>query len=172
MPITELKGVGEELAKKLALLNIRTTGDLIENYPRRYEDYSHITQISKLKPGAVTIEAKITQINGRYVRHGLHITEAIATDQSGSVRLVWFNQPYRARNTRQNQPYFIAGQYALRRGRFSITNPAAELVSSFPVNTARIIPIYREVKGLKSFTISGQTTKTWRPAPISLSIFS
>ncbi|MBI4033429.1 ATP-dependent DNA helicase RecG, partial [Candidatus Saccharibacteria bacterium] len=66
---------------------------------------------------------------------------------------VWFNQTYRAGGIKGNQPYYIAGEYALRRNRFSITNPSVELVSDFPVNTARIIPIYRETKGLKSFTI-------------------
>jgi ATP-dependent DNA helicase RecG len=152
-PITELKGVGEELAKKLAILRIYTVNDLIENFPRRYEDYSNIVPIYELKPGAVTIEANITQIKGRYVRRGLHITEAIAADESGSVRLVWFNQPYRAAAVKHGQPYFIAGEYDLRRGRFSILNPACELVSNFPVNTARIIPIYRETKGLKSHYI-------------------
>jgi len=46
--------------------------------------------IEKLKPGLVTIEAVIKQARGRYVRRGLHITEAVASDKSGSVRLVWF----------------------------------------------------------------------------------
>jgi ATP-dependent DNA helicase RecG len=55
--ITELRGVGEELAKKLAILHIRTINDLIENFPRRYEDYSNIVPINQLKPGVVTIEA-------------------------------------------------------------------------------------------------------------------
>jgi ATP-dependent DNA helicase RecG len=153
LSITELKGVGDEVAKKLAILGIRSVSDLIENFPRRYEDYSNISNISGLRPGITTLEAKISQVTGRYVRRGLHITEAIASDESGSVRLVWFNQPYRAGAIRHNQPYFVAGEYGLRRGRFSILNPSLELVSSFPVNTARIIPIYRETKGLKSATI-------------------
>jgi ATP-dependent DNA helicase RecG len=152
-PITELKGVGDELAKKLAILRINSVNDLIENYPRKYEDYSNIVPINKLKPGIVTIEANITQVKGRYVRRGLHITEAIATDNEGSVRLVWFNQPYRAAAIKHGQPYFIAGEYGLRRGQFSILNPACELASNFPINTARIIPIYRETKGLKSHYI-------------------
>lgn len=152
-PIDELKGVGDELAKKLAILGVKTVGDLITNYPRRYEDYSQVIPIKQLKPGQVTLEATISQVIGRYVRRGMYITEAIATDATGSVRLVWFNQPYRAGGIKRSQPYYIAGQYALRRGRFSITNPSVELVSDFPVNTARIIPIYRETKDLKSFTI-------------------
>ncbi|MEX1059275.1 MAG: ATP-dependent DNA helicase RecG [Candidatus Saccharimonadales bacterium] len=151
--ITELKGVGDEVAKKLAVLSIRNVNDLITNYPRRYEDYSEVISIKDLKPGQVTLEAQIGQVTGRYVRRGLHITEAIASDETSAVRLIWFNQPYRAGGIRRNQPYYIGGEYSLRRGRFSITNPSVELVSDFPINTARIIPIYRETKGLKSFTI-------------------
>jgi len=152
-PINELKGVGDELAKKLAILGVKTIGDLIENYPRRYEDYSSVIPLNKIRPGIVTLEAKIGQVTGRYVRRGMHITEALASDDTGSVRLVWFNQPYRGGSIKHGQPYFISGEYALRRGRFSIVNPSVELVSDFPVNTARIIPIYRETKGLKSFQI-------------------
>ena len=149
-PVTELKGVGEEFAKKLAVLGVNTIGDLIEDYPRRYEDYSDISPVAQMRPGAVTIRAKISSATGRYVRRGMHITEAIASDETSSVRLVWFNQPYRAAAIKAGQDYFIAGEYALRRSRFSITNPSVELVSDFPVNTARIIPVYRETKGIKS----------------------
>ncbi|HET7529155.1 MAG TPA: ATP-dependent DNA helicase RecG [Candidatus Saccharimonadales bacterium] len=152
-PITELKGVGEELARKLAALGIRTINDLIEDFPRRYEDYSNVSSVKELRPGAVTIKAKISSVNGRYVRRGMHITEAIASDDTASVRLVWFNQPYRAGAIKPGQDYFIAGDYGLRRNRFSILNPSVELVSDFPVNTARIIPVYRETKGFKSSQI-------------------
>lgn len=149
-PITELKGVGDELARKLAVLGIRTINDLIEDFPRRYEDYSNVTPVKNLRPGPVTIKAKISSVTGRYVRRGMHITEAIASDDTASVRLVWFNQPYRAGAIKAGQDYFVAGDYGLRRSRFSILNPSVELVSDFPVNTARIIPVYRETKGLKS----------------------
>lgn len=152
-PITELKGVGDELAKKLAILSVHTLGELIENFPRRYEDYSNLTPVANMRPGVVTLKAKINSAAGRYVRRGMHITEAIASDESGSVRLVWFNQPYRAAGIRAGQDYFISGEYALKSMRFSITNPSLELVSDFPINTARIIPVYRETKGLKSFQI-------------------
>lgn len=151
--VSELKGVGNEVAKKLSILGVKSVNDLVTNYPRRYEDYSHVVSLNELKPGNVTIKAEISQVNGRYVRRGLHITEAIAQDSNGSVRLVWFNQPYRAGQIKRGIEYYIAGDYGLRRGRFSILNPSVELVSSFPVNTARIIPVYRETKGLKSFTI-------------------
>jgi ATP-dependent DNA helicase RecG len=149
-PVTGIKGVGDELARKLATLGIQTINDLIDYYPRRYEDYSNLTPIGELRPGVVSLKARISSVTGRYVRRGMHITEAIASDESGSVRLVWFNQPYRAGAIKPGIDYFISGDYQLRRSRFSILNPSVELVSDFPVNTARIIPVYRVTKGLKS----------------------
>ncbi len=149
-PLTVLKGVGPELAKKFSLLGMRTCADLIDYYPRRYDDYSVVTNIAHLKPGAVTVEGMIKQVKGRYVRRGMHITEAVVSDESGSVRLVWFNQPYREQSLKKNQTYFISGLFELSRQRFAIMNPTTELVSDFPVNTARIVPVYRETKGLTS----------------------
>lgn len=148
--LTELRGVGEGLAKKLQTLGLVTIDDLVHNLPRRYDDYSHVTAISKLQPGAVTVKATIKQARGRYARRGLHITEAVASDDSGSVRLVWFNQPYRASSLKTTEQYYVAGEFGLNYRHLSIMNPSVELVSDFPVNTARIVPVYRETKGITS----------------------
>lgn len=152
-PLTEVKGVGDEVAKKFAALGLKSAQDLIHYYPRRYDDYSHIQPISKIKPGTVTIKAVIKQAKGRYVRRGMHITEAVASDATGSVRIIWFNQPYRAAALRSDQEYYISGEFALSHQRLSLQNPSAELASSFTLNTARILPIYRETKGFKSAQI-------------------
>jgi ATP-dependent DNA helicase RecG len=149
-PLTIVKGVGPEVAKKLAGLDLKTIADIIDDYPRRYDDYSEVVPINKLHPGAVTIKGVIKQAKGRYVRRGMHITEAVASDETDSVRLVWFNQPYRETGLKPGQEYYIAGPFELSRQRFAIMNPSVELVSDFPVSTARIIPIYRETKGVTS----------------------
>jgi ATP-dependent DNA helicase RecG len=152
-PLTDVKGVGSELAKKFAVLGVSSVQDLIYYYPRRYDDYSDIQPISKIRPGVVTIKAVIKQATGRYVRRGMHVTVAVASDDTGSVRIVWFNQPYRAAGLKGGQEYYISGEFAMKATRLSIMNPSAELVSSFPINTARIVPIYRETKGFKSAQI-------------------
>lgn len=148
-----LSGVGPSVAKKLSKLGVRTVGDLLTYYPRKYIDYSVVTPISGLKPGAVSIQGRIKQVNGRYVRGGLHITEAIASDDTGSIRLIWFNQPYRTQAINKEADYYISGDFELRRGRLSINNPSMELVSDFPVSTARIVPVYKETKGFSSLQI-------------------
>jgi ATP-dependent DNA helicase RecG len=152
-PLTVLKGVGEAQAQKFTLLGIKTVGDLLDYYPRRYDDFSEVTQTNQLQPGGVTIEAIIKQATGRYVRRGMHVTEAVASDDHGSVRLVWFNQPYRAAALKPGRKYFISGQYELSRQRFAIMNPGIEIASDLPVNTARILAVYRETKGLNSHQI-------------------
>jgi len=148
--IASLKGVGAATAGLYARLGITTLGQLIDYFPRTYDDYSAVQPVRDITPGTVTIQAAIGRITARYVRRGMHITEAVATDKTGSVRLVWFNQPYRAASIHAGRDYYISGTLALARQHFAIQSPAIELVSEFPVNTARIVPVYRETKGLTS----------------------
>lgn len=148
--ITAIKGVGSAMAKQLKLLGIETVEQLLDNFPRRYEDYSHITPAAQLKPGHVTVKATLHEVHGKYVRRGLHVTEAVARDETGSVRVIWFNQPYRAQSLRSGAQYYISGLFELRRQRLAIVNPSIEQTRNLPRNTARILPVYRETKQLSS----------------------
>lgn len=148
--VAELKGVGHAVTKKLNTLGIHTVFDLIDYIPRRYDDYSNLQTIAQITPGPVSLKVTIKQAKGRYVRRGLHITEAVASDATGSLKLVWFNQPYRAESLQAGKAYFISGEFGFSGRQLNITNPSVELVSEFPVNTARILPTYRETKGLTS----------------------
>jgi ATP-dependent DNA helicase RecG len=146
--ITFIKGVGSAAAQKFHKLRIYTVQDLVDYVPRRYDDYSKIIRVSQIRPGPVTLRVKIGGLTSRYSRKGLHMTEATGSDESGSVKLVWFNQPYRKQSIKLDEEYFVSGEFAQNYRFFAITNPACELVSSFPVNTARLIPQYRLTKGL------------------------
>lgn len=151
--LTEIKGIGEATARLFATIGVHDVQDLINYYPRAYNDFSDVQKIQSIKPGPITIKANIRQVTDRYVRRGMHITEAVASDQTGSIRLIWFNQPYRKQSIVAGQPYYISGQFELSHQKFAVLNPACEKESDFPVNTARILPIYRETKGLKSSLI-------------------
>lgn len=148
-----IKGIGPALAAKFKVLGVQSVAELLDYFPRDYKDYSEITEIQKLRPGMVTIRARVKQAKGRYARRGLHITEAAASDDTASVRLTWFNQPYRAGAIKKDEEYFITGKLELKHQKFSIMNPAMELASELPVHTARIVPIYRESKGVTAMMI-------------------
>ena len=145
-PISSLKGVGDKLETMLKRLKIETIGDLVFHLPRRYDDYSTITPLSQIQPGPITGRGTVTSVNARYVRRGLHITEAVLSDDSGSVKAVWFNQPYRKNQLAKKTEYFVSGSYEFNNRSYSLLNPSLEKVSDFPKNTARIVPIYKETK--------------------------
>jgi ATP-dependent DNA helicase RecG len=151
--LDNIKGCGQSAIGLLSRLGIASMANLIDYYPRRYNDYSDLTMIGDIKPGAVCFRAKFTSVKARYIRAGLHLTEAAAEDASGKVKVTWFNQPYRAASIKSGEEYFVAGTLEFRSGWLSVTSPSIELVKDFPLNTARIVPIYRETKGLKSTSI-------------------
>lgn len=151
--VAVVKGVGGAVSKGLAGLGVHTVHELLEYLPFRYEDYSEVLPVKDLKPGTVSVRAKLLQAGGRYARRGLHITEAVFQDDTGSVRAVWFNQPYRAKAMKQGEEYYVSGTYELSHQRFQLMNPSAELVKDFPLNTARIVPVYRQSKAISSHQI-------------------
>ena len=148
--IGEVKGVGPALEKALASLGIKTVDDILDYFPRRYEDFSVVSKISKLQPGAVTVEAVVESVTSKYIRRGMHITEAIVSDESGSLKITWFNQPYRANALKKGSKYFFSGTYELSYRQMRLMNPSAELAVEFTLNTARIVPVYRENKNITS----------------------
>lgn len=143
--LTELKGVGLVLGERLASAGLDTIEDLILMYPRRYDDYSHIISIDQLRPGLVTLKVRFENISQRRVRRGMHITEANAVDETGKVKVVWFNQPYRAKSLIPNKLYYLSGEFDLKYQKLQIISPNIELSESQNhTHTARIMPTYRE----------------------------
>lgn len=81
-----------------------------------------LATISGMRVGKVHVHGKFSQASGRYLRQGLHITEAVITDDTGSARVVWFNQPYKAQSIRRDTIYELRGNFALSRQRLQINN--------------------------------------------------
>ena len=149
-PLAKIKGIGVKTGEQFALAGINTVGDLINFLPRAYEDYSHITLISNIVPGKSTIKARCEKIATRPVRRGLRITTATLADNSGKLQAVWFNQPYRETQLKSGEEFFFSGEFEFNYNRYQLTNPSAELVKDMPVQTDRILPVYRSIKGLKT----------------------
>ena len=151
--LTALPGIGEKLSDALSSKGVESIQDLLLFLPRKYQDFSQVVDITKLKPGQVTIKARFSSISARRARRGLSITEAVATDETGSVRLIWFNQPFRQATLKSGVEYYISGTFKLSGRNLSIINPMTEMVSDMALNTARIIPTYSESKTLSSWVV-------------------
>lgn len=149
-PIEKVKGVGSKINEQLCAAGIATVGDLINFLPRAYEDYSEVQKIIDMKPGKVTVKARCEKVSSRQVRRGLQVTTATIVDDSGKLQAVWFNQPYREKQLKSGDEFYFSGEFEFNYNRYQLSNPSVELVSDLPVQTDRLLPIYRSVKGLKS----------------------
>ena len=142
-PVEEVKGIGPKTAEVLRKANILTLRDLVYHLPRDYENFQQAQSISSLRPGNVVIKAKVETISTRRMRRNLSLTEATLRDQTGAIKAIWFNQPYRAKQFDQNKDYYFSGEMALKYGRYQITNPSATLASDYDsADTENIQPIY------------------------------
>lgn len=149
--VETLKGVGKTVAEKLARLKIETVGDLLEHYPRRYDDFSNIIPIRAMKPGLVTFRGVIERIHSRRARtRRLTITEAVLADGTGTIKAVWFNQPFIAKTIPVGMEVMMSGKLEFKNNDLALQNPAVEPVGEDTKHTGRIVPIYPETEGLTS----------------------
>lgn len=149
--LQKVKGVGPKIAEQLAAAGLFTVGDLIDFLPRKHEDFSEIVNIADIHPGKMTIKARCEKIATRPVRRGLRITTATLVDDSGKLQAVWFNQPYRTTQlAKHDDEFFFSGEFEFNYNKYQLSNPSAEKVSDMPVQTDRLLPVYRAIKGLKS----------------------
>ena len=152
IPLQNISFIEKKYLKKLEQLGIRTVRDFLYFFPARYDDLSKLVKIENLKVNeTATIEGKIKTIqNIRTWKKRMTITEALAEDKTGSVRIVWFNQPFLTRNIQKDRIYRFSGKLNLDSNGLYLSSPTYELSSRAPTNTGRIVPVYPETRGVTS----------------------
>ena len=74
-------------------LGIKTYWDLINYFPFRYDDFTSLSEISRVQEGEiVTVKGQIQSIKNEFTRNRLNIQKVEIFDGSDKITLVWFNQ--------------------------------------------------------------------------------
>ena len=150
-PIEEVKGIGPKTAEVLNKAGIFTLRDLLYHLPRDYDSFQNAQKIADLQPGQVTVKAKIEGITTRRMRRNLSLTEATIRDQSGALRVLWFNQPYRAKQFDEKKEYYFSGNMQFSYGRYQIQNPSAVAAEDYDTSTSdKLQPVYPARGSIKS----------------------
>jgi len=158
--------VGAKAAKRLAAaLDLRTVGELLQHYPRRYENRGELTDLASLQDGEnVTVQAEVASVmvRGMRSRPGT-IFEAVITDGRGRLTLTFFGrgrQEWREKVLKPGVRGLFAGQVSTFRGKRQLSHPEFELLGPGEAliraadYAAEIIPVYPAVKGITSWQIA------------------
>ncbi|KKP92706.1 MAG: ATP-dependent DNA helicase RecG [Candidatus Moranbacteria bacterium GW2011_GWD2_36_12] len=158
MKLEKLPRIGMKYGAILKKLNIETVEDFLLHFPFRYEDYSERILIENLAAGeTATVMGEVVQSKlVRTWKKKMMITECFVSDETGTVRAVWFNQPYVSDSLTAGKGVRLAGKISEDAKGLFFSNPAWELSSRTPTNTGRLVPIYPETEGLTSKWIRWQ----------------
>lgn len=149
-PVGELTRIGKTLAARLQKLGIKKARDLLFYFPYRYIDYSKTVSISELVPAQLFTVRGIIEIikSRRSFRRRMFITEALVSDSTGQLKVIWFNQPYLTKILKPGDEVFLSGELDTSCHHFQFTSPIYEKAKEETIHTARIIPLYSLTKSL------------------------
>jgi len=126
-----LKGVGPRRAADLQRAGLSTIEDLLYRFPTRYEDRGHFQTIASLKPGvAAAVAGEVLSCGVRPTRRPrFRIFEMLVRDRTGSLRAIWFNQPFLSDVFHRHQRVILFGKLELTSHGLQMQNPQYELLT-------------------------------------------
>ena len=156
--------VGDRTAKVLTdAFAIKTVGDLMRHYPRRYLVRGELSDISKLVEGdEVTILAEVLSSTNRPLRGRKgSIFEVVVTDGTDKLSLTFFNQAWREKELKVGRQGLFAGKVGIFNNKKQLSHPDYEMIpdgddvdaaaNSF---AAKFLPVYPATAKMPSWKIS------------------
>ena len=151
MKIEELSGIGKKRAELFKKLGVFSVGELLNFYPRTYEDWSEITDIADVEDGAaVCIRASVhSAFQSGFTKTGKYIAKTIVTDETGACELIYFNNKYIDRMLINGNTYRFFGKASNTFGNVSMIAPTFSPDSA----STEVRPVYNLTSGLNNNTV-------------------
>jgi len=158
--VARLDGVGPKRAEALRSVGIETVFDLLTHYPRRYIDRTKEARIRDLRVGEVaSVLARVERISSRPLggrgRGRRVMVEAFVRDDSGRMKVTFFNQAWREKQLLPGTEAVFWGKVEDFRGTKQLTNPVVDLVGD---QTGQVVPIYPQSEKAR---ITTQDVRRW-----------
>ena len=172
-------GIGPAKAKALEKLGLVTAGDLLEYFPRDYEDRRRVVDLAEAPAGeAVCIRAMVAAPpTTDYIRRGLSLTKCRVVDAAGAAEVTFFNQDYVRRALVTGESYIFYGKVEGAGAKRKLTNPVFEREDRARF-TGRIMPIYPLTAGVSNNLLASlalrcvegcaDQVKDWMPTHIRM----
>jgi ATP-dependent DNA helicase RecG len=154
--VTALRGVGPAFAEALEGAGITTLKELLWSLPYRYVDRGSLRKIGDLDTGwnqereTVTLLGTVKELRSSTTRvQRMALVEALLEDETGAVRLVWFNQSYLAKVIHPGDRLLVFGPAVMGRGGLELRGPAFESLGrpgeGENLWVRRFLPLYRRM---------------------------
>ena len=142
LSLSGIKGIGPARLKAFEAAGIRTVRDLVMFLPRDYRDLSVFTPLSEIQPGeTVSVKVRVAgEVSQRRARR-LVITKVYVTDDSDTLPVVWYNQPWLKEQLARGRELMLHGRCEARGGTIQLSSPTIEQETG-------LIPVYRNISGI------------------------
>jgi ATP-dependent DNA helicase RecG len=161
-PVTRLPAIGPAYAQKLAKLGVHTVRDLLYLLPNRYDDFSQLRTIDRLKWGEeVTVIGTVWDLKSRVIGEDRRLVTAVVGDGTGEMQMSWFN-PFVERQLRTGHAYAFSGKVDNYRHVPMIRNPQFEPLDRNQLSTGRLAPVYPLTEGISMQWLRGVLDRTVR----------
>ena len=148
--IARLKGVGEAKQRALHEYGISDVLELLMTYPRRWVDRTNQQRVADAALGEeVLLVVEVRGVEERQMRNRRKMVNVRVGDGTGTLRITFFNQPWRARQLTVGLVVAIHGKVEDYRGSLQMTNPVVDLIGD---RTGRIVPIYPQSERVRITT--------------------
>ncbi len=160
--IIELKGIGEKTGKLFEKIDVKTCGDLIHYFPRGYDKFDAPVRACDLKSNII-LSSRLTiigNITKRRVRN-LSIVAFEAADETGRVKITFFNAPYLASSLKSGTTYIFRGMVRKKGNFFSMDHPKMYKDEEYAPLMGKLQPRYPLTKGLSNNTVKKAIEKAF-----------
>ena len=156
-PVAVLPRATPALVGRLKRLGVSDIRDLLYLFPRRHNDFGSLRKVSSLEVDTEqTVMVNVWEARETLLGGHRKSTEAVVGDETGNIRVVWFNQPYLARRFRPGTRLVLSGRVSVFRDARVMESPEYEEVQDDGedlIHTGRLVPIYPLTEGLTPRTV-------------------
>lgn len=147
--VRKIKGIGEKAENYLHKLDIFQVGDLLEHYPRDYDEFKELVPISELQEGKVmAVEGVLRRKPTVKNTSNLKIITAFLEDETGVIQITWFNMPFLKNQLRLGTRYIMRGKIGRHNGKLVLEQPKLYSKNEFYKKVGKMLPIYPLTAGL------------------------
>lgn len=152
--VINLKGIGDKTAKLFEKCGVKTCGDLIRYYPRAYDEFKAPVHASEVRSGEINA-VKLTIIGSIMKRHvrNLSIIAFEAADQTGKIKMTYFNAPYLASSLKSGTTHIFRGMVQKKGNFLTMDQPKMYKIEEYAALMGKMQPRYPLVKGLTNNTV-------------------